>query len=350
MTATDNLQSELDALRTGAAIYPLTDRAFLHITGPDATRWLNGMVTNNIKDLAAGNGNYNFLLNAQGRIQGDCNLYREPGEGEPIFLLETDRAQIDTLHQLLDKFIIMDDVELAEGIPLQGTEAEAAPSGLALMGSHASEHVLRVIEGGAEDRYAAPEPGPIPESGSITYGSLEGQKIVILTQRNFGTTTFEIWCSSRWEYKELCRKLELDGIQHHSPEAVEAHRILTARPKFGQDIREKDLPQETAQNHALNFNKGCYLGQEIVERIHSRGQVHRTFTAFTLTGSLPTLPAPLEVAALNSREKAKPAGEISSAMQIGDTMYALGYARREFLETHANLTYPGGTATPRKPS
>src|ERR1700679_1826020 len=110
-----SIETELEAIQQSAAIYPLADRAFLRITGPDATRWLNGMVTNNIKDLAPGQGNYNFLLNAQGRIQGTCTIYREhgwPTKGDPQFLLETDTSQLDTIEQLLDKFIIMDDVEL----------------------------------------------------------------------------------------------------------------------------------------------------------------------------------------------------------------------------------------------
>ena len=95
-----------------------------------------------------------------------------------------------------------------------------------------------------------------------------------------------------------------------SAEALEFLRLLDARPLFGQDIRDRDLPQETAQAHALHFAKGCYLGQEIVERIRSRGQVHRRFTAFRLTGELPaTLPAPLEAGG-------KPAGELTSAALV----------------------------------
>ena len=249
-----NLESELETIRTGAAIFPLTDRAFLRITGPDATRWLNGMVTNNIKDLAPGQSNYNFLLNAQGRIQGDCTIHREPHEGDATFLLETDNSQLETVHQLLDKFIIMDDVELTPASP-------------------------------SEDRL-----------------------------------------------RELQR-----GTVHVSPEALEAHRILSGIPKYGTDIRNTDLPQETAQTHALHFSKGCYLGQEIVERIHSRGNVHRTFTQFTLTGTLPELPAPITA-------NEKPVGELTSAARIGDTIYALGTLRREALTQP--LTYPGGTAQP----
>jgi folate-binding protein YgfZ len=139
-------------------------------------------------------------------------------------------------------------------------------------------------------------------------------------------------------------KLEGLGATQIAPETLEAFRIYEGRPKFGVDIRDKELPQETNQPHALHFNKGCYLGQEIVERIRSRGQVHRLLTRFTLEGDFPAeLPAALE-------SNSKPAGEITSAAKIGDTIYALGYARREFLETKAPFSYPNGTATPRPAS
>ena len=68
--------------------------------------------------------------------------------------------------------------------------------------------------------------------------------------------------------------------------ALERFRIASGIPRYGQDIRERDLPQETEQRRALNFSKGCYVGQEIVERIRSRGNVHRTFTGFVVDGAL----------------------------------------------------------------
>jgi folate-binding protein YgfZ len=322
MTATDNLQSELEALRTGAAIATITDRAFLRITGPDATRWLNGMVTNNIKDLAPGQGNYNFLLNAQGRIQADCTIYREPGEGEPTFLLETDNSQLETVNQTLDRFIIMDDVEL--------TAVSPGEAGLLLIGTRASDF-LKFLE--------LPRTEPLRCVAAQTYIRSLQEPVQVITPVH--PSTFEIW-ATKTTIDELHNIALSNGLSPISPETLEALRILSATPKYGTDIRNtdtaKDLPQETAQTHALNFNKGCYLGQEIVERIHSRGQVHRTFTAFLLTGNLPTLPAPLTA-------NDKPAGELTSAMQIGEHIHALGYLRREFATSP--LTYPGGTATPK---
>jgi len=251
---TMELEAMNEPTQLEAATGTVTDaRAFLRITGPDATRWLNGMVTNSIRDLAPGQGNYNFLLNAQGRIQGDCTIYREPTEGDPIFLLVTGATQLETIRTLLDKFIIMDDVELTP-IP-----AEAVPASI---------------------REQLPAP------------------------------------------------------------LTEPDRILAGTPKFGQDIRTTDLPQETSQTHALHFNKGCYLGQEIVERIRSRGQVHRQLAQFTLSAEPASLPVEL-----TAPGEAPAAGRITSTALYQGTHYGLGIARAEALERHPALDFPGGTAT-----
>ncbi len=279
------------------------------------------MVTNNIKDLAPGQGNYNFLLNAQGRIQGDCTIYRDTAEGEPSFLLKTDASQLETIHPLLEHFIIMDDVELAPAFPaedsllLLGADAPAALAALDLP----ALDPLRLL-------HAETPHGPVllttSAPGIVPAFELRAPAPALIAHR---------------------AQLIARGIPETTPETLESLRILSATPKYGTDIRNtdahKDLPQETAQTHALHFAKGCYLGQEIVERIRSRGQVHRTFTQFKLTGTLPTLPAPLTA-------NEKPAGELTSAARIGDTIFALGYVRREALDTHQTLTYPGGTANP----
>ena len=323
-------KDELDAIRETAAIFPLTDRAFLRITGSDATRWLNGMVTNSIQDLKPGEGNYNFLLNAQGRIQGDATIYREyrePETGDARYLLETDASQLDTIEQLFDKFIIMDDVEL---IPTPSNNQTVL-----LIGSNAVTLLHAYYQSSR-----GPDLSTLPANRLAFHEEYVQQ---ITTRPDGSHIAFEITNSSPEFFMKFMRE---HGAVDVSSEAIEAHRILSGTPKYGIDIRNtdtaKDLPQETNQTHALHFNKGCYLGQEIVERIRSRGQVHRLFTTFTLTGAVPTeLPAPLE-ATLDGQTR--PAGDITSAMKIGDTIHALGYLRREFAA--APLTYPGGTATP----
>jgi folate-binding protein YgfZ len=110
-------------------------------------------------------------------------------------------------------------------------------------------------------------------------------------------------------------------------EAVERYRIARGVPRFGIDLTAKDLPQETGQKHALNFTKGCYIGQEIVERIRARAILHRTFTGFVVEGEPPQ-------ATTKIKDGDKNIGEVTSAARIpfpsGERTVALGYLRREF--------------------
>jgi len=330
------LEIELRAIKESAAIFPLSDRGFLRITGADATRWLNGMVTNNIKDLAPGEGNYNFLLNNQGRIQGDCTIYRDSHTDRIEYILESDSSQIPAILELLDKFIIMDDVELAPVLYIQSLVS--ATEGICLLGKKAPEILLSSVLGEQEQRLTEP-----PAPGTFRRASANGSTLVVIAPPNVKIPTYEIWFESSTEEELVRATLFVRGAAALSDPGQEAYRVLSATPRYGQDIRNteaaKDLPQETAQTHALHFSKGCYLGQEIVERIHSRGAVHRTFAQFRLTGEMPVVPTSLEA-------NGKAVGELTSAVQIGQDMIALGYVRREALETRQTLSYSGGTAQP----
>ncbi len=130
-------------------------------------------------------------------------------------------------------------------------------------------------------------------------------------------------CHGATEAAALRAALIAAGAAGCGPEAMEADRILSGIPRYGTDIRDKDLPQETAQARALSFSKGWpNIGQEIVERIRSRGAVHRTFTGFLIEGELPSAGTALEL-------DGKPVGEITSAATVpferGEKKLALGY-------------------------
>ena len=133
--------------------------------------------------------------------------------------------------------------------------------------------------------------------------------------------------SAPQDVRQLWDALLAAGAAPVGSEALELHRIVSGIPRYGVDIRERDLPQETEQARALNFNKGCYVGQEIVERIRSRGAVHRKFTGFLAEGAAQIAPGSKIVAG------EKEVGEITSAaslqLQERDKTVALGYIRRE---------------------
>jgi folate-binding protein YgfZ len=348
-TTSISAASQLDALLHAAAIAPLIDRAFLRITGPDAQRWLNGMVTNDIQSLQPGEGNYSFLLNAQGRILGDCTVYREPDSTALAFLLETGKSQLDAIQQHLDKFIIMDDVELQP--------AASNLSGLLILGPGAPAILRDYYRSFHTEDHSAMTPL------RLAFDSENGDQIT--TPSAALVPQFEIWKSTATA-DSLMQYTLAAGAVPVSPSALEQLRILSGTPLYGTDIRNTaaahELPQETApigvQSRALHFTKGCYLGQEIVERIHSRGNVHRTFAGFQLTGALPTPGTVLTADSdsdSDSDSNAKPVGELTSVAAIplptGPVQLALGYIRRQALPVAAldrNLPfqYPGGTATP----
>ncbi len=145
---------------------------------------------------------------------------------------------------------------------------------------------------------------------------------------------------------KLFEALQNAGAPSCEPQSLEWLRILEGTPLYGADIRDRELPQETGQARALHFAKGCYLGQEIVERIRSRGNVHRTFSGFRLEGELPAAGSPLEA-------DSKQVGELTSVAAIplpaddGTIInLGLGYIRREALDRGTPIHYPGGTAVP----
>jgi folate-binding protein YgfZ len=311
--------AEFRELTAGCAIYDLGWRAKLAITGEDRVRWLNGMVTNNVKDLPQDRGNYSFVLNPQGRILGDLYTYNFGDH----FLIDTERAQLENLIKLFQHFIIMDDVEL------QDRSNELAAIGV--QGPRASD-ILKEVG--------------IPDSGlalmQVAHLAWKGSSILLTRVASDEFPTYEIWASAE-VLAELWKSLVQSGARPVGSEAVEKFRVAVGYPKYGTDIGERDLPQETDQDHALNFTKGCYIGQEIVERIRSRGNVHRKFHGFVLNGELPDRGTKLQA-------DGKDVGEITSVNRIpsqnGERPVALGYIRREVLERQAKITYSGGEAKP----
>jgi folate-binding protein YgfZ len=153
------------------------------------------------------------------------------------------------------------------------------------------------------------------------------------------SSRFELWCTNE-NVRMLWDVLLAAGAIPCGIRAAEALRVLEGTPRYGVDLGERYLPQETSQTRALHFTKGCYLGQEIVERIRSRGAVHRRLAQFTLSSEPGALPLELTAAG-----ETAVAGRITSTALYNGTLYGLGVARGEVIDRHRALDYPGGTAT-----
>jgi folate-binding protein YgfZ len=297
-------RGEFQALLSGCGVYDLSWRAKIAVTGGDRVRWMNGMVTNNVRDLAQSHGVYAFLLNAQGRIQADLYVFQR---GESL-LVDTERGQRDKILELFDRYIIADDVEIAD----------------------ISDKLTAVCLTGPESRQVLERGGiAVPDLAPLQFADVAWQQrpVTVLRSGEEARESWQIWIAPE-HVTELRDALLKAGARAIGTTALNFFRIARGIPQFGVDIRDRDLPQETGQTRALNFTKGCYLGQEIVERIRSRGAVHRQFTVFTVEGDLPEASAKIL-----ARDEEKEIGEITSSailpLQGGDRLVALGYLRRE---------------------
>ena len=302
---------ELAALREQCGVFDLSWRAKVSVAGKDRVRWLHNMVTNNVRDLGLNRGCYNFVLNAQGRILGDMYIYNR---GDSL-LLDTDRAQVENLIAAMKRFIIMDKVELS---PLDDLQA------LGICGPNA-EAVL--MAAGIDVQSLSPL--------ELRTQKLNDLEITLVRGPENKPGWYEVWSGSPG-VANAREKLLRAGARPVGTQALECWRILKGIPHYGQDIRDRDLPQETAQPQALNFTKGCYIGQEIVERIRSRGQVHRKFVGFEFSSSA-AAHADSNSAGIPAPGKFEVAGrtiaEITSIALIptpaGERAVGLGYVREE---------------------
>jgi len=308
--------AELAALHESCAAFILEWRAKINVTGKDRVRWLHNMVTNNVRDLQLNRGNYNFVLSAQGRILGDIYIYNR---GDSL-LIDTDHIQVEPLLTAMKRYIIMDKVEMAEApifsVGLCGPKAEEslAAAGIDVRGM---------------------EPLEIRE---FVVNSLP---VMIVRGPENKPGWYEVWVTvPQDESQDGMFAWRFPDAQNVGVQALEWWRILHAIPQYGQDIRDRDLPQETGQTQALNFNKGCYIGQEIVERIRSRGQVHRKFTGFEFEDGPPAL-GKYESGGRALAEVTSVAAVPSSS---GVRHIGLGYVRREAAETGPQVDLNGRKA------
>ena len=247
-----------EALRHGAAWLDLSARGRILARGRDRARFLHNVTTNEVKKLTPGSGTYAFLLTPQGRIQADLYLFCY----EDHFLIDTEPEYREKVQQHILKYKVADQVEL-ENV----TETSAA---VGVEGPTAAA-VLQAI--GA----------PIPE-GALAHVGWGARTVAAVSFT--GQPGFRIYCPID-ELDEVVAQLDAAGVKPASRDDARLVRMENGKPLYGVDIRETSLPQETQQMHAVSFSKGCYLGQEIVERIRAMGRVHKKLQRVELEGSEP---------------------------------------------------------------
>ena len=305
-----NMPSGYDALRTSAAWLDLSARGRIYATGDDRARLLHAMTTNHVQQLTPGTGCYAFFLNAQGHIQADVNLLCL----EDRLLLDTEPETRERVFHHLDKYIIADDVALEDV-----TESMAS---VAVEGPHAAA-MLAAVGASAPD---------------ADYEHAQWDGAIVQRVSETGAPGFRIFMPAEAKAGWIAR-LESAGAVHAMPDEARTVRLEHGKPRYGEDIFDTTLPQETRQLHAVHFTKGCYLGQEIVERIRSRGHVNRLLVRLEVEGEAPLARGTKVTAG------AAEAGEVaSSAFSPGlGRVVALAYVRAQYA-TEATALEAGGRA------
>lgn len=317
--------SEYRLARESVALIDTNYHAFFYLDGPDRVRYLNAILTNNIKDLAAGQGNVSLLLNPQGHILAEVEVYALAER-----LLAVSHAMVrERTYTTLDKFIIMDDVTLDDASERTGSVALEGPRAAA---------VLRGLAGIDLDALAD------RAHREVTVGSIPCR---VVRRSLFGSVGAEL-IGDRDQLGALWQAL-LEAARAHGGgpigyASLNALRLEAGIPWFGYDFDDKVIPHEAAlESSHISYTKGCYTGQEIVERVRSRGHVNRRRVGLQFSGSA----VPERGAKLFAGEQE--AGYVTSAAAIpaaaaSSRAIGMGYVRREHNSPGSRLRWAGGEA------
>lgn len=290
-------------------IFDLASHGRIKVTGDDRARLLHAMTTNHVQGLKPGEGLYAFFLNAQGRIQADAYILCFPDH----LLLDTEPETCALVAEHLDRYIIADDAYVEDT-----TETTFC---IALEGDGALELAVQ-----------AQLPAP---AARFSHATADGVTVAAISAT--GAPAVRLYGPAEAK-ADLISRLLAAGATEGTPEQLETARIRNFVPRFGADITDATLPQESQMMHAVHFQKGCYLGQEIVERVRSRGHVNRTLMGFRFEGeTAPAVPTPLTV-------DGKETGEVSSSVATAEGIFGLAYVRVPHNKPGATVTIAGHPA------
>ena len=264
--------AEYRHLHESVALLDKNYRAYLDFTGPDRVRYLNAILTNNIKDLRENHGTISLFLNPQGRILAEIETYDLP---DKLFCLSYASIR-EPLIAALDKYIIMDDVTLTDRTDDFATLALEGPKAALVAQELTGVDPADLAE--LETRLVSVQRIPCRLGKRSPGGAASAE---FLVDRAHAETLWNILL-------EAAHKHGGGPAGYH---ALSATRLEQGIPWYSYDFGEKQIPHEAGlQDSHISYTKGCYTGQEIVERVRSRGQVNRV--RVTLKYDTPEPPAP----------------------------------------------------------
>lgn len=304
-----NLPAEYVAFRENAGAIDLSFRSRLCLAGSDRARFLHGQVTNDVKKLKTGEGCYAAITTAKGKMESDVNIFCLADE----LLLDFEPGLTEKITARLDKFIVADDVQIVDAAPhygllsVQGPKAEEAIRALNLFSEIPTRPLVsvKVSDGTLGEIYLAGNPR-LGGSGFDLY----------VPNQSLGAVA-----------DKLIAAVKSTGGKPCGWTAFETVRIEAGIPRFGADMDETNLPLECGiESRAVVYNKGCYLGQEVINRVHSFGHVNKELRRLLLSAPLFTPPSRGDKLFHDDKE----VGYVTSAATVPHgANIALGYVRRE---------------------
>jgi folate-binding protein YgfZ len=314
--------AEYTALRETAGVLDLRFRSRICLVGNDRARFLHGQVTNDVKKLRAGEGCYSALTTAKGKMESDLNIYALADE----LLLDFEPGLTGKISQRLEKFIVADDVQIVDAAPhygllsVQGTKAENVIHNLNLFSEIPAKPFVSV------------------KISDATLG-----EIYLMNRARLGTSGFDLFVPNNSlgaVMDKLVAAAKAIGGRACGWMAFETARIEAGIPRFGVDMDETNIPLECGiESRAVSYNKGCYIGQEVINRIHTIGHVTRELRGLRLAD-----PAGAGVPLPQRGDKlfhaGKEVGYVTSAVKSPalNANIALGYVRREANQIGNELT------------
>lgn len=302
--------AEHAALQQSAGVLDLSHRGRICLAGADRVRFLHGQVTNDVKGLRAGQGCYAALVTAKGKIESDLNIYCLDDE----LLLDFEPGLMAVVTQRLEKYIVSDDVQVVDVAPQYSLLSVQGPK-------------ARVVVGGLGLFQAVP-------ANPFDFGKATDEMLgetYLMNQPRIGAGGFDLFVpavSAKTVAEKLIAAAESIGGRTCSDQAFEWARVEAGIPRFGVDMDATNLPLECGiESRAVSYNKGCYIGQEVINRIHSFGHATRELRGLRLADDLKALPLRGDKLFYAGKEIGYVTSAAASPGVKGNI--ALGYVRKE---------------------
>lgn len=256
--------SEHHAARKNVGIADLSHRGRLRLTGEDRAKFLHRIISNRVEGVPVGQGNYATLLTNRGKIIADMHLYVR----EEVLYLHTASETTELLFKELDKYIIADDVVL-----------EDVTAEIGVIGIYGAESpkLVQSLTG------LQSAPAGTHENAAC---EIDGRWMMLTRTDETGEIGYQLWTAAD-SLEWLWERLIAHDVVPIGLDALESLRVEAGTPKYGAELTEAVIPLEAELEHAIDFEKGCYIGQEIVARMKYRGHPNRLLRGIEIDAAEP---------------------------------------------------------------